>query len=281
MRRESFAPGLCRLLLCLWAALPSGHVRAQGVQLTEPNCNVVIVGGGMAGLSAAFFLKEKGVNNLMVLEKQAVPGGRLSAAYYIGKPEKALNRIVMALQLKPLEIPAPMDAAYCDGHFWWGDDGRALMRITRSSLSAYNTFVAKVQQVYRKYDDIPQFDPTSDLARLDDIPATKWFDELDFACIYDREYNVAALGLFGANLGEISALSLIPELGFDFEGDKPVKDIDASDNTPNQKEHTRSSSFVNGLARVGEVLAADLGDQLRVNCTMTQVLRTGQRFVVE
>jgi len=128
MRWENFASGLCHLLVGLGVALHPVHARAEGAPLTEPSRNVVIVGGGMAGLSAAFFLKEKGVNNLVVLEKQATPGGRLSAAYYIGKPEKALNRIVTALQLKPLEVPAPMDAAYCDGRFWWGDDGRALMR---------------------------------------------------------------------------------------------------------------------------------------------------------
>ena len=274
------------VLLCLWLVLQnSENAWAQAVRVNDSPRDVVIIGGGMAGLSAAFFLTEKGIQNLMVLEKQTTPGGRLSEAYYIGKPENALSLIVKALQLKPLEIPEPMDAAYYDGRFWWGEDGRALMRIRHSSQIAYDAFITKVQQIYRKNEkiDVP-LDPATGLAPLDKITAAQWFKESGFSGIYHREYNVAARGLFGANLGEISALSLIPELGFDFEGDKPGINtkVDESDNTlrASRKGKSRSYSFVHGLARVGTALAAHVGDKLHLGSTVTSVTRAGRQFSV-
>ena len=251
--------------------------------LAESAHEVVIVGGGIAGLSAAFHLMDQGVQDILVLEKSSRAGGRAVLADYLGKPQGSLKRIVQKLQLHLQEIPAPMDAALCDGRFYWGSDGMALMRIERSSLADYNRFLTNLQKLYANYDnhgEIPDFDPRSEFGPLDKITARQWFNQQGFAKIFQREYDVAALGLFGANLDEISALSVIPEFGFDYVGEKPVRRIASLDNRPGVKDRTQSYALVGGIGELTDALAKHLGSRLQLQATVTAVQREGRRFRV-
>ncbi|MCP4689328.1 MAG: FAD-dependent oxidoreductase, partial [Desulfobacterales bacterium] len=240
--------------------------------------DAIVVGAGIAGLTAAWFLKDY---NIAVLEKNDRVGGRaLSGEHdeytyakgteYLGAPEDPLAQIIEELQLVPREIPAPMDACYYDGSFYWGDDGLAWMYIDAGEKDAYEAFVGAALDLYERYNETPDIDSDPVLGPLDHKTSKEWFDEMGVPAIIQEKYNVAARGLFGASVTEISALGFIPEIAFDFSdellSDLTTDNIDAGDNTPDQAGvHTDSYTFVNGITEITDAIALQLGDTIRLN----------------
>lgn len=264
-------------------------VRDQNQEEPEERLDVAIIGGGIAGLSAAYFL---GDYNIRVLEKGKYAGGRaISGKYkdltyakgtgYLGEPYGALRTIIRQLDLQPKEIPSPMDAHFYKDEFYYGDDGLALMYIKHGSLGDYNRFMAVVQEYYGVYNDVPKFDLKSDLAELDQISAQEWFERQNLPRVFLDAYNVAARGLFGANLSEISALSLIPEIGFDFKGAKPIASVRELSNLPaRDDEKSGSFTFLTGITEVTDALAKALDGRVTLGADVTSVLRRGPVYLV-
>jgi protoporphyrinogen oxidase len=119
------------------------------------------------------------------------------------------------------------------------------------------------------------------LAELDQITAREWFDEQKFAEIFYDTYNVAARGLFGANLDEISALSYIPEIGFDFEDVDPIENVEDLNNSPEiGADETYAYTFVTGITEVTKGLANELGDRIHLNSTVTRVEQQDDVYLV-
>ncbi|MBU7016998.1 MAG: FAD-dependent oxidoreductase [Theionarchaea archaeon] len=254
----------------------------------EPVYDVIIVGAGISGLSAAFSLQDY---TIKVLEKNDKVGGRiLSGSYkgvayakgaeYIGKPEGLLRKMISQLKLQLREIPSPMDAQFYKGKFYYGEDAIASLFINYSSLEEYNDFALTILGYYHKYEWLPDFRADSELAYLDFMTAREWFSHMGFPEIFADRYNVAARGLFGANIDEISALSFIPEIAFDYEGFEPIIDTDLEDSLVKGEESTEAYSFENGLSELTDALAAYLGDKIQVNSTVTQVLQNNERYTV-
>ena len=173
--------------------------------------DVIIVGGGMAGLTAAYNLEDYDV---LLLEMQKEVGGRASmgqyrsisfarGTVYMGKPEGPLAEFIEDLSLTLREIPAPADIVFRDGKFYEGELGKARLLIKGSSLAEFNRFAGRLQELYDKYDEIPDISLRGELARMDKMTAKEWFEENNFSPVYHEMYNVAARGLFGAALGEI------------------------------------------------------------------------------
>ena len=220
---ETATMAIGKILICISLAvlLPPGAARASD----RPDFDVVIIGAGISGLTAAYFLKE---HHIKVLEKEGRVGGRTvtgihrtfhyaKGTEYLGRPYGAMKTMVNELNLKVVEIPSPMDARFHSGTFWYGYDGIARLLIKNSDLATYNRFGRTVVGLIKEYEEPPDFDPNSDLAKLDYISAAAWFDREDFPQIYREIYNVTSKGLFGANMDEISALNFLPEIAFDFE----------------------------------------------------------------
>ncbi len=287
--RREFLRRAALLGLSVPAALAALERATNAAATIESTPDVVIVGAGIAGLAAAYFLQDY---DLKVLEAEEVVGGRVvSGAHqgfiyakgteYLGKPEGALAKIIQALNVQLKEIPSPMDAHFHDGGFYYGEDGLALMYVERSSLEDYNRFVSTMQGYYGEYDEIPEFDLESDLAALDDITAEDWFDQLELPEIFYQAYNVTSRGLFGANLDEISALSSIPEIAFDFEDSEPIESVDELSNSPAQgEEETEAYSFVTGITEITEAIAQHLGDRIQPNATVTSVTPQDDHYLV-
>ncbi len=251
---------------------------------------VVVIGAGIAGLTAAYFLKDC---DLKVLEQTDQVGGRTKSGNYqgftyakgteyLGKPEGALAKLVTDLKLSPKEIPAPMDAHFYGDKFYYGSDGLALMYLEQSSIEEYNRFVKTIQDYAADYDEIPEFDLNSPLAKLDNLTVRQWFDQEKFPAIFYETYNVAARGLFGANIDEISALSFIPEISFDYEGDEPIATTAVAelDNSPDTEsgESTDSYSFFTGITEVTTALGQELKNQLQLNATVTSVTQRNNLY---
>ncbi len=255
--------------------------------------DAIVVGAGIAGLTAAYFLKDL---NIAVLEKNDRVGGRAlsgkrnqftyaKGTEYLGKPGGPLAQIIRELGLAPKEIPAPMDGSYYNDAFYWGDDGLAWMFIEGGANDSYKEFVATTLQLYEKYNEASDIASDPVLGPLDGKTSKEWFDEMGVAPMIREKYNVAARGIFGASITEISALSFIPEIAFDFSdellSELTAGAIDADDNTPDQAGvHTESYSFTTGITEITDAIAQHLGDAIRLNSTVTSVTEKDDLYVV-
>jgi protoporphyrinogen oxidase len=270
-------------LAVLSALLFLGGAASSATPDPEPSekpHDVIIVGAGMAGLTAAFHLKNY---DIVVLEKEARPGGKAIShktgdfsyamgAEYIGKPTDEIGKMVRALKLTPVQIPSPMDAALQDGELYLGETGMASLYVRRIGVAEYNRFISAMQEFALEYDDIPHFDPDSDVAGLDDISARDWLRQMKFPEIFLQRYNVTARGVFGANLSELSALCALPEIAFDYENAPLIRENEKLANeTGRGKRATEAYTFKTGLTELTDALAADLGDRLRLNAAALSV----------
>lgn len=113
------------------------------------------------------------------------------------------------------------------------------------------------------YEEVPNYDPNGELARLDKVTCKQWFDELELPDVYAETYNVTFRGLFGANINEVSALGAFAEIAFDFEGmDHPLSKEDIEDIILGKdSEGSGAYSFRHGIAEVIEALANFMGDR--------------------
>lgn len=251
--------------------------------------DTIIVGAGIAGLTAAFNLREY---NIKILEKRSQVGGRtFSGVYkgftyargteYLGKPEGILKQIISKLGLKLREIPYPADIQYGNGKFYYGEMGKALLLIEKSSLTEYNRFMKTVQKAYKEYEHIPELDMSSKIVRLDKITARHWFEENKFPRIYADTYNVTFKGLFGATIDEISALSALTEIAFDYQESEEVEDIADLTNVgiPGEYE-TGMYAFDKGISEIPLSITRYLGDKVQADSTVTKIIKKGEVFKV-
>jgi len=267
-----------------WLCIIFTIVLAQILTAAEPH-EVIIVGGGISGLTAAYLLKD---SDILLLEKEDHVGGRtLSGNYdglsyargteYLGKPYGLLKRLISDLDLKLLEIPSPMDAVFQDKHWYWGEEGILRLYIEQSGKEDLIRFIREVKKLAALYSEIPEYDPVqSEIARLDMITAAEWFKELKLPDIYFKRFNVASRGLFGASLDEVSALSFIPEAAFDL-AEVDIGDIREFDGSVETYQKTRKGSqsytLAGGIAEIPLAIGRQLGSKVSTNSTVLSVTK--------
>ena len=109
---------------------------------------------------------------------------------------------------------------------------------------------------------------------LDKISAKEWFEKEKFSPIFIEIYESQARGVFGAGLGQISALSFIPEIGFQFESsvsDQEGNDSDQNEENRAVEKESGAYTFNNGLSELPEAIAKKLGNKARLNCNVTNI----------
>ncbi|MCF6246612.1 MAG: FAD-dependent oxidoreductase [Desulfobacula sp.] len=245
--------------------------------------DVVIIGGGIAGLTAAYYLKDY---NIKVIEKRSAVGGRAFSlphkefvfacgAEYLGRLYGPLEKIVRELDLTVREIPYPMDVYSKGRRFYYGEMGRAILASEKVGLNKFKLFGKTVQKIYSSYKDVPEFNFDDPIARLDNITAYDWFLENGFPKFFMDKYNVTFKGLFGADIHEISALSSLTEIAFDYENvdmDAEFARQDDLENDPTPgKYRTGAYSFDNGIAQIPSALAKHLGSRILTDSTVIDV----------
>jgi protoporphyrinogen oxidase len=247
-----------------------GHSRAASASPAAVY-DVVIIGAGIAGLTAGFFLRDR---RILLLEKEARPGGRArsgrfeGATYakglsFIGKPYGALKEIIETLNLDLREIPAPLHAYCSDGEITYGEEGLARLLSERGSTADFDRFRRAVLDTARDYADIPELNLTARLSGLDDVTAARWLETNKLPAVFRSVLNSAARGLFGADLDDLSALSLIPEIAFALSPDG-----------------AGAYTFDGGLAELTDALAGHLGERMRMGAKVERVVARGHSYEI-
>lgn len=253
--------------------------RKAAARPLERDC--VIIGGGISGFTAAYLLRER---DTLLLEAEPGFGGRTISGIhndwyypegteYLGRPEGVLDEIITTMGLELIEIPSPMDQIWRDGRVYSGHAGRIEMLTRRGGLKAFNRFLRALRRVDALYDDVPDYEPEGELARLDALTCKQWFDELRLPDVYAETYNVTFRGLFGANIHEVSALGAFAEIAFDFEGmDCPLDREDVAEIIRGEdSEGSGAYSFRHGIAEVIEALARFMGNRAQHSSRVVSV----------
>jgi protoporphyrinogen oxidase len=318
LRLSALAGGMAFIQACRQAAMPltavpsarpAGSLPTQGaptgtaaqptgtsapVDQPDPTrqpekVDIVIVGAGIAGLTAAYALMDR---DIRVLEANAKVGGRTTSGQrgpfryargteYLGEPEGVLRKMVRELGLKAVEIPEPMDALFRAGTIYAGYELETRATIAESSIAAYNRFLTQMQSSLAGYEDVPDYDPAGDQAWMDQESAADWFDELRVGKIFRERYNVAARGLFGANLQEISALCALPEFAYDYEDTSPISSLEDLQSDPDEFETSGAFTFPGGISDVTDAIAQTLGSSLVLNAPVQKITKQADGYLVE
>jgi monoamine oxidase len=153
------------------------HQVRDGHAFTRPpvskSCDVVIVGGGMSGLAAAYFLQSY---NFLLLEKEEHWGGNAYAQDYQGQAfatgsafdeaGSESNQLARELGLKLLPINSP-DATIVNG--------KSVTDTWRSGLDEL-PYAAKVRESFKKFRrDVLAIDLKAHPEQLDAEPFSKYF----------------------------------------------------------------------------------------------------------
>lgn len=121
---------------------------------------------------------------------------------------------------------------------------------------------------------------------MDYMDAKSWLTANGIPEIYIDKYNVTSRGLFGAGLQEISALSLIPEVAFDYDDDEGGYVLDdepgsaAEQYADATKEGSNSYTFTKGISELTDKLGQELNGKLRLGSTVTGISRQGENYAV-
>ena len=263
---------------------------SKDLQLQERK-QVVIVGAGMAGLTAAYFLKDR---DMALLEKSNHYGGIVDSGSfggfnypkgpaYIGTPQGPVETMIIEMALEPLEIPEPSQGFYYEGRFYFGAKEMAKLFVEKSSADEYGRFVNTVKKLSKMYETSAYSALPDELRELEKISAQDWFEKEKFPPIFKEIYNSQACAVFGAGLDQISALSFIPEIGFQFESPESGKDRNRAESNEESATSGKGSgayTFSNGLSELPESIVKKLGDKTRLECNVTNVSPKDKLFEV-
>ncbi|WP_157774670.1 FAD-dependent oxidoreductase [Aeromonas sp. CA23] len=103
--------------LCFLLKIAAGFASEPSLQAPQVESHdILIIGGGISGLTAGYFLKDK---DFILLERNDVVGGRATSGNYkqfsyakgteyLGEPDDILTSMVSQLGLDLKEIPSPI-----------------------------------------------------------------------------------------------------------------------------------------------------------------------------
>jgi protoporphyrinogen oxidase len=239
----------------------------------------IIVGGGVSGLTAGYLLRHR---NILVLEAASRTGGRVisgtwngwsyaKGADYLGRPEGLFARMIEDFGLMAVEIPPPMDVYLRDNRRWTGTAGRVGLLVENGGIAAFNRLLRALYRVSNLYDGIPDYEPGGRLEPLDEQSCRQWFTELRLPEFYFDLFNVLSRGVFGATLDQVSALSAIEEIAYDFAGVKPLESRRDIERLARTETRTGAFTFENGLSVFSDALTRRLGARCRTGCQVNSV----------
>ena len=250
-----------------------------GIARSVESADVVIVGGGFAGLKAAITLADEGAK-VLVLEANSRVGGRAFTADHIeGRPEFGASQIG-PFYARVRDMATRLDVALAPGAninapYTYSIGGQLIPKQDWES-SPLNQTVGPERAVLPsalrsfylgKSNPLTQVDEWLDpeAARYD-IPLGKWLN--------DQGASPAALhlineGLVGLDIWSESLLTMLQEMTRSRMGMSLVKDTGSKDRF--ERFAQVSHRVVGGTSRLPEAMAAYLGDRVRLNQVVARI----------
>jgi protoporphyrinogen oxidase len=192
---------------------------------TDDIYDVIIVGGGFSGLTAAYNLKDK---NILVLEKEEELGGRcLSGKWngfhypkgteYIGEPDDYLKELLKELGIVAEKIPAPTDGVAYNGKFYFGKE--ILNFLTDKEKKQYYALLKRLDKMNKRGIEDVIFEDQLDIIdyeHLDNQSVKEWLTRNGYSELIQKFFDIENRGLFGTDNSNYSMLFDIPEMAFNF-----------------------------------------------------------------
>ena len=245
-------------LLGLGGAAAVGHLLEA--PLLRPHYKVAIVGAGMAGLSAAWYLRKKGGIRAVVYEADKRPAGRMKSARifdggrlnteigaeFIDSTHKDMFRLIRDFGLKRQVMDVEDDKFGTKEAFFIENKSRSVRDIVEELNRVYPVMVKDQRKLGTPR--APEFDRISIEQYLDSLPISTWVKKL---------LNAAFLGENGRETGEQSAWNFLDFI-------EPLKDqfkpYGASD---------ERYKIIGGNEQLPQRMAEKMRDQLRYEHRLT------------
>jgi monoamine oxidase len=267
-----------RRTLIQTSAVAAASLAMPGVALAAEATDVVVIGGGLAGLNAALNLADSGVR-VVLLEASPRVGGRCYTADKAeGRPEFGASQ-VGASYARVLDVCRRFNVALAPGAninapMVFHLDGQMVTR-QQWPGSPLNKTVGDEREVLpqalsgyflRKYGHFSALDDwMAPEARALDIPYRQWLQKMGAS---PHAIHIINSGLVDPDVDRVSALALMHEHAFslselDTFGDKTLDRFEAYSRI--------SQHVVDGTSRVPEAMARHLGDAVRLNSPVARI----------
>ena len=277
------------------ATAERGHVLREPRRSAEPDSvrrtQVVIAGGGIAGLAAARALRQRGIEDFALLELEDEPGGNSRGgvlggiahplgAHYLPVPSDAapeVQDLLEELGLRRREAGrwryderhlchSPQERVFFEGQ--WQDGLLPMHGVSAATLEQYRRFSARVEQAQR---DAAFAIPAALRARspqhlaLDRVTLGAWLDAQGLTDPHLRWYlDYCCRDDYGAGIGAVSAWAGIHYFaarhGFHLPGEGEASDA--------------VLTWPEGNAWLARALAAPLKDRVQHGCTVLRIAET-------
>ncbi|MFP5332671.1 MAG: protoporphyrinogen/coproporphyrinogen oxidase [Acidimicrobiia bacterium] len=232
---------------------------------------VVVVGGGWAGLLTAVNLRARGVEDLVVLERSAWPGGVARSTVVDGYTlEPAAGSFLLPQPgLTPFVTGAVVPTATDQRHVW---DGKRLVTVPsgpKAMLAPLASTPAKLRAVMEVA--FPERFSEADES-LDRFLRRRFGDEVGRTAAW-----LAASGVFAGDPALLSAGASFPQLTALVETHGSVIRGVFGSRRPRRKSFVPATT----MSDLAEMVARPLGDRFRPGMTVDAVRRDANQWVVD
>lgn len=200
------------------AFLGASTLLPQAVFASPPQGRIVIVGAGLAGLTAAYYLKKAGITKFTLYEASSHIGGRVqtlkneigrnllteAGGEFIDANHKDMARLVRELDLEAIDtfrdpLPLKMQTLFFEGKH-------------RNMQEIVTEFQAILPQIARDISFLDQKRQNTDSKSIDNMPLEKYIEGLRASSWMTKLLKTAYTAEFGIETGNQSALNFLDSL---------------------------------------------------------------------
>lgn len=241
---------------------------------SEPR--IVIVGGGLSGLTAAWTLKKAGVR-ADIYEASKRTGGRTYTARgllgpdlttevggeFIDSTHEDMLSLIEEFQLELMDTHAPSEEEYVDA---WHFGGR--LRTEEEIIEAYRPLAAAIEKDVAGLGDVVDYRHDGGARRLDNLSISGYLEKAGVSGWIANLIEVAYISEYGLDCGEQSSLNLLFMISTDLSGGS--FDI--------YGESDERYKVRGGNQRVADELARRLEDQIETEHRLESLRTQGQGY---